>query len=74
MPASKEPSSAVAVCGAISLLVHVTVAIGDDVKSLVEKTVKTYGRLDYAFDNAGLDTFCSRNYVRYISSNDEPKA
>ncbi|MGA9842948.1 MAG: SDR family oxidoreductase [Nitrososphaeraceae archaeon] len=27
----------------------------DDVKSLVEKTVKVYGRLDYAFNNAGIE-------------------
>jgi NAD(P)-dependent dehydrogenase (short-subunit alcohol dehydrogenase family) len=27
----------------------------DDVTSLVEKTVKEYGRLDYAFNNAGIE-------------------
>src|SRR5215208_7979730 len=27
----------------------------DDVKSLVEKIIKTYGRLDYAFNNAGIE-------------------
>jgi NAD(P)-dependent dehydrogenase (short-subunit alcohol dehydrogenase family) len=27
----------------------------DDVKALVEKTIKAYGRLDYAFNNAGLE-------------------
>jgi NAD(P)-dependent dehydrogenase (short-subunit alcohol dehydrogenase family) len=27
----------------------------DDVRALVDKTVKEYGRLDYAFNNAGLD-------------------
>ena len=26
----------------------------DDVRALVEKTVKTYDRLDYAFNNAGI--------------------
>jgi NAD(P)-dependent dehydrogenase (short-subunit alcohol dehydrogenase family) len=26
----------------------------DDVRSLVKKTVKTYWRLDYAFNNAGI--------------------
>ena len=26
----------------------------DNVKALVEKTVKSYGRLDYAFNNAGV--------------------
>ena len=27
----------------------------DDVRTLVEKTVKVYGRLDYAFNNAGIE-------------------
>lgn len=31
------------------------VANEDDVRSLVEKTVKQYNRLDYAFDNAGIE-------------------
>ena len=31
------------------------VANEDDVRSLVDKTVKTYGRLDYAFNNAGTE-------------------
>ena len=30
------------------------VANEDDVRSLVEKTVKMYDRLDYAFNNAGI--------------------
>jgi NAD(P)-dependent dehydrogenase (short-subunit alcohol dehydrogenase family) len=30
------------------------VANEDDVRSMVDKTVKTYGRLDYAFNNAGI--------------------
>jgi NAD(P)-dependent dehydrogenase (short-subunit alcohol dehydrogenase family) len=31
------------------------VANEDDVRSMVDKTVKTYGRLDYAFNNAGTE-------------------
>lgn len=31
------------------------VANENDVKSLVEKTVSTYGKLDYAFNNAGIE-------------------
>src|SRR5215208_5237984 len=33
----------------------VALANEDDVRSLVDKTVKTYGRLDYAFNNAGTE-------------------
>ena len=34
---------------------RIDVAKEDDVRSLVEKSVKTYGRLDYAFNNAGIE-------------------
>jgi NAD(P)-dependent dehydrogenase (short-subunit alcohol dehydrogenase family) len=35
--------------------VKTDVANENDVKSLVEKTVSTYGKLDYAFNNAGIE-------------------
>ncbi len=37
------------------IFVETDVANEDDVRSLVEKTVKRYGRLDYAFNNAGIE-------------------
>ncbi len=40
--------------GSEGIFVKTDVANEDDVKSLVEKTIKTYGRLDYAFNNAGI--------------------
>jgi NAD(P)-dependent dehydrogenase (short-subunit alcohol dehydrogenase family) len=40
--------------GSDGIFVKTDVANEDDVRSLVEKTVKTYGRLDYAFNNAGI--------------------
>ena len=40
--------------GSDGIFVKTDVAKEDDVRSLVEKTVKTYGRLDYAFNNAGI--------------------
>jgi NAD(P)-dependent dehydrogenase (short-subunit alcohol dehydrogenase family) len=40
--------------GSDGIFVKTDVANENDVKSLVEKTVKTYGRLDYAFNNAGI--------------------
>ncbi len=36
------------------LFVRTDVAREDDVKALVDKTVSTYGRLDFAFNNAGI--------------------
>src|SRR5215211_1485851 len=41
--------------GSDGVFVKTDVANEDDVKSLVEKTTKTYGRLDYAFNNAGIE-------------------
>ncbi len=41
--------------GGNGLFVKTDVANEADVRSLVEYTVKTYGRLDYAFNNAGIE-------------------
>jgi NAD(P)-dependent dehydrogenase (short-subunit alcohol dehydrogenase family) len=38
-----------------SIFVKTDVANEDDVRSLVEKTVKAYDRLDFAFNNAGIE-------------------
>ena len=40
--------------GADGIFVKTDVANEDNVKALVEKTIKIYGRLDYAFNNAGI--------------------
>ena len=40
--------------GSEGIFVKTDVANEDDVRALVEKTVKTYDRLDYAFNNAGI--------------------
>jgi NAD(P)-dependent dehydrogenase (short-subunit alcohol dehydrogenase family) len=40
--------------GSDGIFVKTDVANEDDVRSLVEKTAKTYGRLNYAFNNAGI--------------------
>jgi NAD(P)-dependent dehydrogenase (short-subunit alcohol dehydrogenase family) len=40
--------------GSDAIFVKTDVAIENDVRSLVEKTVDTYGKLDYAFNNAGV--------------------
>lgn len=41
--------------GSEGIFMKTDVANEDDVRSLVDKTVKTYGRLDYAFNNAGIE-------------------
>ena len=40
--------------GSDAIFVKTDVAIENDVRSLVEKTVETFGRLDYAVNNAGI--------------------
>ncbi|MGB7290798.1 MAG: SDR family oxidoreductase [Thermodesulfobacteriota bacterium] len=41
--------------GGEATFVKTDVAIEQDVKAMVEKTVATYGHLDYAFNNAGIE-------------------
>ena len=41
--------------GSDGIFVKTHVTKEDDVKSLVEETIKVYGRLDYAFNNAGIE-------------------
>ncbi len=42
--------------GAECLYVHSDVSKEEDIKALVQKTIATYGRLDYAFNNAGVES------------------
>ncbi len=41
--------------GGKAIFIKTDVAKERDVKAMVEETVKTYGRLDYAFNNAGIE-------------------
>jgi NAD(P)-dependent dehydrogenase (short-subunit alcohol dehydrogenase family) len=52
---SEETLQLVKQAGSDGIFVKTDVANENDVKSLVEKTIKTYGRLDYAFNNAGIE-------------------
>ena len=51
----KETVQLVKETGGDGIFVKTDVANEDDVKALVEKTVKEYGGLDYAVNNAGFD-------------------
>lgn len=42
--------------GAECLFIRSDVSSEEDVKALVQKTIETYGRLDCAFNNAGIST------------------
>jgi NAD(P)-dependent dehydrogenase (short-subunit alcohol dehydrogenase family) len=63
----EETAQLVNDAGSENIFVKTDVAIGDDVKSLVEKTVKTYGRLDCAFNNAGMDESMITPFVEQSS-------
>lgn len=45
--------------GGEAMFIPVDVAVEEQVKSLVDKTVETYGRLDVAFNNAGVELLAS---------------
>lgn len=62
--------------GGQAIFVKTDVTRADEVEALVEKAVETYGRLDFAFNNAGIDgevasiTTCSEeNWDRVININ-----
>lgn len=62
--------------GGKSLFFRCDVSKGADVKALIDKTVSTFGRLDFAFNNAGIEgetgitTDCTEeNWDRVINTN-----
>ncbi|HWA34962.1 MAG TPA: SDR family oxidoreductase [Cyclobacteriaceae bacterium] len=51
----KEVIGALNKAGGKSLFVKCDVSKAEDVKALIEKTIAAFGRLDYAFNNAGIE-------------------
>jgi NAD(P)-dependent dehydrogenase (short-subunit alcohol dehydrogenase family) len=56
IPGGEETASMIRSSGGEGLFVKADVSRDAEVKALVEKTVSAYGRLDYAFNNAGVFT------------------
>lgn len=54
-----ESVNLIKAAGAQAVFVKCDVSNTGDVKHLVEKTIATYGRLDYAFNNAGIEGISS---------------
>lgn len=51
----EETATLIRNAGAECLFVRSDVSSEEDIKALVQKTIETYGRLDCAFNNAGID-------------------
>jgi NAD(P)-dependent dehydrogenase (short-subunit alcohol dehydrogenase family) len=51
----QEAARMIEEAGAQALAVRCDVARADDVKAALEKTIETFGRLDFAFNNAGVE-------------------
>ncbi len=50
-----ETVNAIKAAGGEAIFIKCDVSKSADVQAMVEKTVKTYGRLDFAFNNAGIE-------------------
>jgi len=50
-----ETLNAIKSLGGEAIFVKCDVSKAADVKALIEKTISTFGRLDYAFNNAGIE-------------------
>ncbi len=51
---SEETVSLIKEAGSDGIFIQTDVAVEGEVQALIEKTIATYGRLDYAFNNAGV--------------------
>jgi NAD(P)-dependent dehydrogenase (short-subunit alcohol dehydrogenase family) len=51
----KEVVVAIEESGGHAFFVHADVSVADDVRAMVEATVERFGRLDFAFNNAGIE-------------------
>ena len=52
---NQETARMIEEAGGRALAVKCNVSRGNDVKAALEKTVETFGRLDFAFNNAGVE-------------------
>lgn len=55
IPGGEETVAQIKAAGGEASFVQCNVAREEEVKALIARTVATYGRLDYAFNNAGID-------------------
>ena len=61
----EETLSAVKDLGADGIFVHADVSKSDDVQALIAQVVQTYGRLDCAYNNAGIEGYMAGRLHEY---------
>ena len=61
----EETLSAVKDLGADGIFVHADVSKSDDVQALIAQAVQTYGRLDCAYNNAGIEGYMAGRLHEY---------
>ena len=64
-PGGEETVSAIKEAGGESVFVHVDVSKAADVEAMVRQTLETYGRLDCAHNNAGIEGDVSARIHEY---------
>lgn len=52
---NEETLNLIKACGGEAIFIKCDVSKATDVKAMVEKTIATFGRIDYAFNNAGIE-------------------
>ncbi|MGL5876989.1 MAG: SDR family oxidoreductase [Xenococcaceae cyanobacterium] len=67
----KETVELISQSGSDCLFVCSDVSIEEDIKTLVQKTVDTYGRLDCAFNNAGIDSLAKPLHEQSVEDFDK---
>lgn len=67
----KETVELISQSGGDCLFVCSDVSIEEDIKTLVQKTVETYGRLDCAFNNAGIDSLAKPLHEQSVEDFDK---
>lgn len=55
MPGAEETVRTIKKCGGEAIAVHCDIAKSNDVATLISTTIQTFGKLDYACNNAGIE-------------------
>jgi NAD(P)-dependent dehydrogenase (short-subunit alcohol dehydrogenase family) len=68
-PGGEETAGMITAAGGKALFQHCDVANGDEVKALVARAVSEFGRLDFAHNNAGINSIAASEYEDDVWAN-----